>query len=379
MESKTGIKTIDKLAEIPVVNTVVTNASDYYGKVKESNILLKTSLNLAELSFRTAGYAASPIATYWKAPLDSVDTYLSGQVDLIEHNYPVITKPTEQFTASFNEIREKTVGDLKNYGTSTVQTALTNGFESFKKSSESGLQAVDSLLENKFAKLFTDPFLDLTEKSLDYFLPQQAKPEGVQSEVAPTTLRRLYNINNRVYTQLQQVTVQRFGKLHSEFEAIITKLKSLNRLSETLLADSKQRVSETYETVSKNTLVAQCIDYAQKNNLSLNTLETYTRDYYKVIMTEASSLIEKYLSQVKNLPAAVNGAQVKQTIDGLISQVNKETLSNYLAISIELLTKVQQTLVSYSTQLMQAINNNNSASQLLNSKPSEPKSEQKSD
>ena len=68
MESKTGIKTVDKLSEIPVLNSAVTTASDYYGKVKEANSLIRTSCNLAELSLKTFKYAASPITYLCKKP-----------------------------------------------------------------------------------------------------------------------------------------------------------------------------------------------------------------------------------------------------------------------------------------------------------------------
>jgi hypothetical protein len=66
--SLSGIKTIDRLAEIPVVNTAITNVTDYYGSMKQKNILLRTSCNLAELSFKTMAFAATPITTICKKP-----------------------------------------------------------------------------------------------------------------------------------------------------------------------------------------------------------------------------------------------------------------------------------------------------------------------
>lgn len=66
--AKTGIKTIDRISELPVVNTALTNVTDYYGKVKEKNVLLRTSCNLAELSFKTFAYATTPITSLCKKP-----------------------------------------------------------------------------------------------------------------------------------------------------------------------------------------------------------------------------------------------------------------------------------------------------------------------
>jgi hypothetical protein len=65
---KNGIKTLDKLSQIPVVSSAISNAGSYYVKVKDSNILWRTSFNLAELSLRTVAYAASPITTFCKKP-----------------------------------------------------------------------------------------------------------------------------------------------------------------------------------------------------------------------------------------------------------------------------------------------------------------------
>ena len=131
----TGIKTIDRLVDIPIVNTAVTNVTDYYGRVKDKNFLLRTSCNLAELSFRTMAFAASPLTSLAKKPILSVDSYLCDKVDELEHSYPIIAKPTDQLTADVNsqakEVYDKTlkapIETLTNmkektvaYGTDTV-------------------------------------------------------------------------------------------------------------------------------------------------------------------------------------------------------------------------------------------------------------------
>ena len=131
----TGIKTIDRLADIPIVNTAFTNVTDYYGRVKDKNFLLRTSCNLAELSFRTMAFAATPLTSLAKKPILSVDSYLCEKVDELEHTYPIIAKPTDQLAAdvnsqakevydktlkapidTLNSMKEKTVA----YGTDTV-------------------------------------------------------------------------------------------------------------------------------------------------------------------------------------------------------------------------------------------------------------------
>jgi len=75
MEPRTGSKTIDRIAEIPVVNTALANVSDYYGNLKQKNFMLRTSCNLAELSLKTMAFAATPITTICKKPIETVDTF----------------------------------------------------------------------------------------------------------------------------------------------------------------------------------------------------------------------------------------------------------------------------------------------------------------
>ena len=68
MESKPGLKTVDRLSDFPFINSALANASDYYGRIKERNILTRASCGIAELSFKTMLFAATPIASMCKKP-----------------------------------------------------------------------------------------------------------------------------------------------------------------------------------------------------------------------------------------------------------------------------------------------------------------------
>ena len=67
-ENRTGIKTLNKITEIPVVNSALNNVTDYYGQFKGKNALLRTSCNLAELSLRTMKFASTPITYLCNKP-----------------------------------------------------------------------------------------------------------------------------------------------------------------------------------------------------------------------------------------------------------------------------------------------------------------------
>lgn len=258
--SKTGIKTIDRIAEIPVVNSALNNVTDYYGKVKEKNALLRTSFNLAEMSFKTMAIAATPITSICKKPIESVDDFLAGKLHDLEHNYPSIVKPTEQVQA----IAYSQAKMIYNKTVKEPMDTLTNIRE---KTTDLGFRMVDACLENRLAKMFTNPMLDLTEKSLDYLLPavpqeQQASQE-MQEQQEPRTLRRLYDINNRLYG----ATFQQLHRLHFQFENMIQKLQSLKQMSDSM-------INKSFENIKSNSLVSQCVDLINKNNLSL-TVRSY--------------------------------------------------------------------------------------------------------
>ena len=76
-QPKSGSKTIDRLAEIPVVNTAIANVTDYYGSMTQKNILLRTSCNLAEISLKTMAFAATPITSICKKP-SNLNSFLSS-------------------------------------------------------------------------------------------------------------------------------------------------------------------------------------------------------------------------------------------------------------------------------------------------------------
>jgi len=375
MESKTGIKTVDKLTEIPVVNSAVSTATGYYGKVKDTNSLLRTSCNLAELSFKTFKFATTPITYLCKKPIESVDNYLSCKVDQIENTYPSITKPTDQFKAealsqakgiydktakspieTLTNIKEKTVTDLKQYGTEKVQQAIKVGADSIVKSAE----LVDQCLENKFAKMLTDPVLDFTEKSLNYILPPVSYAEVVaegqamseeEAQNPTTTIRRIYNINKRIYAS----TFKQLSQLHFQFEYLIEKLKGLKSFFEKFYSASKVQVSSAVDTMAKSTLAAQCLSYIEKNNISLKRIESIARSYYKAIMADVNQILDNYMQLVKNFPLVFNGTKLKQTLETFGQKINMESFSANLNLTIEYLKTINEALVSYTKQMFQVV------------------------
>jgi hypothetical protein len=337
--NRTGIKTLDKITDIPVVNSALTNVTDYYGQFKEKNALLRTSCNLAELSLRTIKFASTPITSLCKKPIESVDTYLCEKVDIIENNYPMITQPADQITsAAYSQARniyEKPKETLYN----TVSTTASYGGK-----------VLESCLDSRMAKMVCDPVLDFTEKNLKYYLPTPS----IYEEPEQGTVKRIYNINRRVYTHVYDATFLQLSKLHAHFEHTIQKLYALKKLMVEIYTVRKEQV---IGTIKQNTLVNRCLVYLDTNNINMDRIEEISKGYYKSILADVNDIVERYMGLVKNFPAYFNATQFRATIDNLKSQMNKETFSIYLSMSIDYLKQLNESLISYTNKMIQVAGN----------------------
>jgi hypothetical protein len=383
--NNSGYKTIDKLTKIPVVNSAILNAGDYYFKAKDKNLVLRTSLNLAELSLRTVAYAATPITSLCKKPIESVDTFLCDKVDLLESNYPVITKPTEQLTATaythaksvydktlkqpidtITQIKDasvKTVTDIKDYGTGkvtqTLDTIKSYGYEQLSKSATTGYALVNACLEQGYVKMLTRPLLDMTERSVEYLLPEknQATQNGnLNHDInEPTTLKRLYDINSRVANHFLQSSLDSLVVLTVQFDGIVKRLEHLRNVTDNYYQNSKTLLSTSYET-NKNSLKALCNQYITENNISLARLDSLVRSYYGFILNDVNNILHRYLDVLKNLPIVCNGTKLTQTTSELLNRLNKEPLTNVLKAAVEQLSVIRDSLASFVVQLFQSVN-----------------------
>lgn len=176
----------------------------------------------------------------------------------MEQTYPSINKPTDQ-------IKENAIQQAKFIYNKTVIEPMDTIKE---KTTDLSFSVLDSCLENRYTKLITNPLLNLTEKSLDYLLPQ-SEMEQKKRQVSSgdfNTLRRIYDINNRLYT----ATFQQLDRLHFQFETMINKLNTLKDFSMLLASEAKDRVISGFKQVKDNTLVSQCVNFIHQNKLSLH-------------------------------------------------------------------------------------------------------------
>ena len=166
------------------------------------------------------------------------------------------------------------VNSVVKKGTSSLDSVRLYSYEKMNNTAHLGMRTVDCMLENKFAKLLTKPVLDLYEKSLQYLLPIEGAEEERQQHISSltdtTTLKRIFDINNRVYKHLYHTTFTQLSAIHQQFDNTIKKLQAIKDVFEYVISDSKERLNTTLNKVSKNTLVSQCVNYIDKNKVSLD-------------------------------------------------------------------------------------------------------------
>jgi len=344
--AKTGLKTLDKITELPIVDTTLNTVTDYYGQIKGTNGILRTGCNLAEMSFKTLRFASTPISTMMSGPIEHVDTYLSEKVDYLIETTPSIKKPTNEITSAAytqakdlygktNEIIYKPKETLYNFKDLTVSTATT-----------CGSKVIETCLENRYARAVTNPFLDYTERTLNYYLPENSLNE--QTEQGAVT--RLYNINRRVYNHVYDTTFIQLSKLHMHFERTIEKMQALKNLMVNVFTERKNQV---VSSVSEFTLVQRCQTYFKERNITLERLEELSRGYYKAILADVNDIIDRYMGLIKNFPAYFNGNQFREKIDFLKNQLNRETFQIYLSTTIDYLKQINQSLMTYTKKMIE--------------------------
>ena len=83
------------------------------------------------------------------------------------------------------------------------------------------------------------------------------------------TLRRIYDINNRLCQHVYQTTFTQLNKLHLQFENTIKRLQTLKQVTDSIYSGSKEKLNQTLQNVSQNSLVSQCLSIVNRDNLSL--------------------------------------------------------------------------------------------------------------
>ncbi|KAK9509738.1 hypothetical protein O3M35_006988 [Rhynocoris fuscipes] len=109
----TKMESVNRVAQLPLVESTVNMCCNIYDKVKESNAIVNSVLTTAEEKVKQAGETAQPLTAKLEGPIKKVDSMLCTGLDFVEEKVPCIKLPP-------GELYENT----KNAISSTVEPAI---------------------------------------------------------------------------------------------------------------------------------------------------------------------------------------------------------------------------------------------------------------
>ena len=87
---------VSRVGQLPIINSTMEHLLNIYQSTKESNTIIKKTLETAETGVKTVVTTTLPLVA---TPVNKLDELACGQLDKLEQKYPIISKPTEQVGA----------------------------------------------------------------------------------------------------------------------------------------------------------------------------------------------------------------------------------------------------------------------------------------
>nr|CAD7598902.1 unnamed protein product [Timema genevievae] len=95
-ETEENMESVARISKLPVVEQSLNAASNIYGKVKDSNSVIRWTLNTAESTVNKAIETAAPVTSRLEGPIKKVDTLLCSSLDFVESKVPAVKLPPQQ-------------------------------------------------------------------------------------------------------------------------------------------------------------------------------------------------------------------------------------------------------------------------------------------
>jgi len=197
------IQIISRVASLPIIHSALGFATDTYGRVKGLNGLVGATLNRAEQSIQFVAATAKPVIAQFERPISIADNIACQGLNKLEEKVPAIKKSPEEIKGETIKLYEGSVSrinGIKKYGNEKVQEIKNFGFSK-----------VNIVLDTPYVKALlksVDTAIELTESTVDHFLPPSANepPVDQQTKNSQTIVVRMGHLSDkmrrRMYDQI---------------------------------------------------------------------------------------------------------------------------------------------------------------------------------
>ncbi|XP_049821209.1 lipid storage droplets surface-binding protein 1 isoform X2 [Aethina tumida] len=154
-----NLESVNRITNIPIVESSWHYAENMYNKIKKSNNLLYWTLGQAEQSILSAVETAQPAVVLFQGPLSTIDRIVCKSLDVVEDKIPSINLPPEM-------IYWNTKQYVSNVGTQIVRPVL--------KRANSVKEIGNTVLASKYTAYAADTLdgaLNVADKYVDKYLP----------------------------------------------------------------------------------------------------------------------------------------------------------------------------------------------------------------
>jgi hypothetical protein len=281
---------VTRVCELPVVNDTISQLSSVYFGIKKSNRLIRFTFETAEMGVQTVAMpTVTMVVTKIGKPITTLNSLACDQLDKLEHDYPIITKPsvevlneTKQMCGNAVKPIVDRVSAVKQYGidkvtyaktytTETIGTVKAFGIDKFSMVTDVGSHQMVRVLGapvcNEVVKN-VDAILGAADVFVDKWLPEGPVDAG-EDETKPTVtvdqsvkdhvlvIGKAASIGNKVRRRVYARLAGRLTDLHTRTKETVDRLNvHLNLIEYSRSARDKARyiwteINKTDEELAK--------------------------------------------------------------------------------------------------------------------------------
>ncbi|KAK9728298.1 Perilipin family [Popillia japonica] len=315
---------VERIINIPIVESGWKYAGNIYYKIKNSNNLFTWTLDRAEDSIYNVLDTASPAVFLMEKPLNAIDKVLCRSLDIVEQRVPSITLPPQVIYHNTKEyvVRPvlKRADSVKEFGNSVLASKYT-------------VYAADKL----------DGALDLADKYVDKYLPDDSHVNDATDDVdhkdtseppnkTIQTIQHMDRFSRKLQRRLTKLTLAEAKALK---EHSVEAIHVLAFVAELVVTDPKlafQKGKELWASLSQDEPENQARPENLEQLFVLLTRESARRVVHLVNFTADA---------VGKLPRSVT-KYLKESTDSYVQMVRSIIKDHLAAILAEIQQSSQQ-------------------------------------